>query len=132
MVREITLVGEQAECIRDLIVKRVNRAPTVTTHKALRKELRILRDILAQMEGKVVEGGAVNADIIHGSGIVPIIIDTPGRHPDDKQYICDGCPGDGRFNGQDNEKCFRCEGKGYRTPADVKRNKWNDDKQAAG
>lgn len=60
---------------------------------------------------------------------------TESKRPDDA-VSCDGCNGDGTYYGRgyvENGKfkgktgeCFRCHGKGYQTPKDVKRNRYYD------
>ena len=42
-------------------------------------------------------------------------------------HICDKCYGTGTWDGWHGaEACFRCLGKGYQTPADVRRNRAYD------
>jgi len=69
----------------------------------------------------------------HGSGCTCDAFDE-GRPAD--AIDCDGCSGDGIYFGRghvENGKfkghtgtCFRCGGKGYQTPKDVKRNRYYD------
>lgn len=68
-----------------------------------------------------------------------ITTDTATQTPaTDGRCDCDGCKGDGIFYGAgrvENGKfigftgtCFRCGGKGYQLPADVKRNTFYDNR----
>ncbi len=58
--------------------------------------------------------------------------------PDTTKIDCDGCPGTGIYYGRGvvengvfkgfTGKCYRCGGKGFQTPADVKRNNYYDNR----
>lgn len=43
------------------------------------------------------------------------------------KYKCDACKGDGVYRGFG--RCFRCDGKGFQTDEDVRRNKYHDNQK---